>query len=63
MIVKIEELRSQLHTLIQEKSLTDGDVLALSQELDRALNRHWELVNRRRLAQNLTYIQDHATAV
>lgn len=63
MIVKIEELRSQLHAMIQEKSMTDSDVLALSQELDIALNRYWELVNRRSLVQNLAYIRDHAAAV
>ena len=63
MTAKIEELRSKLHALIQEKGLTDGDVLAPSQELDIALNRHWESVNRCKLVQHLSYIRDHAAAV
>lgn len=32
--LKIEELRTQLHQLVQQKGMTDSSVIRLSQELD-----------------------------
>lgn len=37
---RLEELREQLHALIRVKPLTDPEVLALSRQLDSALNEY-----------------------
>ena len=46
---KIEELRSLICQLIQEKEfLTDGELVSLSQELDKYLNEYNKLLNIKR---------------
>lgn len=46
---KIEELRSLICQLIQEKEfLTDGELVSLSQELDKYLNDYNKLLNIKR---------------
>mgnify|MGYP001579859051 CR=1 FL=1 len=46
-IRKIEKLRTLLHQLMNEKeSLTDPELVALSQKLDDLLNEYNELIDR-----------------
>ncbi|MTK13680.1 MAG: aspartyl-phosphate phosphatase Spo0E family protein, partial [Clostridiaceae bacterium] len=46
LLSKIEELRGLICQLIQEKEfLTDGELISLSQELDKYLNEYNKLLN------------------
>lgn len=46
---KIEEVRTLMHQLINEKEeLTDAELVALSQELDELLNEHNRLLNKKK---------------
>ncbi|WML37562.1 aspartyl-phosphate phosphatase Spo0E family protein [Clostridium sp. OS1-26] len=50
---KIEELRNLMHRLIEEKELlTDTELVSLSQELDKHLNKYNRLLNIKRESEN-----------
>lgn len=44
LLLKIEDLRRQLNDLSQGRALTDPEILAASQELDKLLNEYYDLV-------------------
>ena len=46
---KIEELRELMYQLMNEKTLlTDPDLVALSQEIDKLLNKYNELIKKKK---------------
>lgn len=44
LLVTIQNLRGELNVLIEDKELTDPDVIQISQELDEALIRYENLI-------------------